>query len=348
MKKSIFLTLLLLIITNINANENFVYDDYLRHKAKKNGLVPIPGNTRKLLKIIKLEPTTKNKYKATVGQKLFFDPRLSKSGLISCNTCHNIALGGVDGIPVAIGDNWKKNPHDLNSPTVLNAVLNEKQFWDGRSKTLEEQASGPIQASPEMAASPEHVKNLVNSIPYYLKTFRKINNDMNYIPTIKDVAEAIAIYEKTLITPSPYDMFLERGLGALFKEEQKGLNLFIDKGCVTCHNGINLGGGMAMFPVVNKYKYASGDFKGNKNGLVKVPTLRNIDKTAPYFHNGKVWTLREAINIMADTQLGIELTKEEVVLIERFLKSLSGEIRKKEFINEELPIRTEKTELPKI
>ena len=319
-KISIILTTLLLSSSAVSAQT-------LQEKAFEAGLKPIPTDKEKLLKLIGLEKDEKTKQKVLLGQKLFFDPRLSKSGLISCNTCHNIGLGGVDGVEVAIGDQWKKNPHDLNSPTVYNAVFNKRQFWDGRSPNLEDQAAGPIQATPEMAATPEHVENIVNTIPAYLEAFRAIKDDNQYKPGIKDVADAIAKYERILVTPSRYDLFLNGNEDMLDKKEKEGLKIFIDKGCVSCHSGINLGGDMSPFPVVNPYKYASGDFKGDKNGMVKVPTLRNIAQTKPYFHNGKIWTLREAINVMADTQLGITLTKEENSKIESFLRTLDGQFK---------------------
>lgn len=333
-----FLQLLLILNISIFASENILI------KAKESGLKPIPSDKKKQFDLINNKKNKLTKEKFVLGKKLFFDPRLSKSGLISCNTCHNLGTAGVDGLSVAIGHNWAKNPHELNSPTVYNAVFAENQFWDGRNKTLEEQAQGPIQAEPEMNATKEHVKNLVNSIPEYKKAFEKIKKDNSFIPTIKDVADVIAVYERTLITRSKYDDFLEGKEEALSKDEKEGLGLFIDRGCVSCHNGIALGGTMQLFPVVNPYKYASGDFKGNKEGLIKVPTLRNIEETAPYFHNGKVWTLREAIEIMGDTQLGIKLKKEEVEKIEVFLKSLTGS--KPTIKYPILPNRTNQTDKP--
>jgi len=329
--------LVLTLTTTAQAEQNSIRDI-----ALKSGLSAIPDSSIKSNKLA-FQDKEPNLKEIELGKKLYFDTRLSKSGLISCNTCHNLAMGGDDGVSIAIGDRWTKNPHDLNSPTVLNAVFNKKQFWDGRSPDLEDQATGPIQATPEMAATPEHVQNVIMSIPEYLNEFRDLNNDKNYKPTIKDVGKAIGAYERTLITPSRYDKFLNGDSTSLTFKEQMGLRTFIDKGCVSCHSGINLGGDMSNFPLIGEYKYASGDFKGDKNGMIKVPTLRNIDQTAPYFHNGAVWNLREAIEIMAETQLGTKLSKRETSNIEAFLKSTNGNLKVELPI---LPVSTNKTEKP--
>ena len=317
----------------------------LADDAKAMGLAPIPQDTTALYKLIDNPDNPMNPAKVELGKKLFFDPRLSKSALISCNTCHNLATGGVDGVPAAVGHQWTANPHHLNSPSVYNAVFAEKQFWDGRSPHLEDHAQGPMQAAPEMAAAPEHVASVVNSIPAYVQEFRHAYRNKDMKPTFKDVADVIASFERTLVTPSRYDMYLDGCDKALSKEEKAGLKTFLDKGCATCHTGIAVGGGMQMFPLMGKYKYADlGDFKGDANGMVKVPTLRNVEETAPYFHNGAVWNLKEAIKIMGETQLGIELTDKEIASIETFLKALTGE--KPDVSYPQLPTRTAETPLP--
>ncbi len=319
--------------------------DELADKAKAAGLKAIPQNTLELVKLVDNPKNPINEEKIELGKKLFFDPRLSKSGLISCNFCHNLATGGVDGVPAATGHMWRHNPHHLNSPTVYNAVFASRQFWDGRDPDLEAQAQGPMQAPPEMAATKQHVEKVVNSIPAYVKAFRHAYSDQKMKPTFKDVADVIAVYERTLVTPSRFDAYLGGCDKALSKEEKAGLKTFIDKGCVSCHNGYAVGGGMQPFPLTGKYKYADvGDFKGDKNGMVKVPTLRNIEETAPYFHNGAVWSLKEAIEIMGETQLGVKLTKKEVASIETFLKSLTGDKPQVEFPM--LPARTDATPVP--
>jgi len=297
----------------------------LINDAKNAGLKPIPANKKALEKLTSnpANPTTASKVE--LGKMLYFEPRLSKSGLISCNTCHNLATGGTDGMASAIGHKWTSNPHHLSSPTVYNAVFYSQQFWDGRSPHLEDQAQGPIQAGPEMAAPKDHVTAVVNSMPEYVKAFQKAYGKDVKI-TFEKIADTIAVFERTLVTPSRYDAFLNGNSKALTKAEQKGLKTFIDKGCTTCHNGIALGGTMQAFGVAGQYKFANvGDFKGDANGLVRVPTLRNITQTAPYFHNGQIATLAEAIHEMGRIQLGVDLSSDEVASIETFLKSLDGQ-----------------------
>ena len=319
--------------------------DQLADQAKAAGMVPIPQKTAELYKLIDNPANPISAQKVALGKQLFFDPRLSKSGLVSCNFCHNLATGGVDGVPAATGHKWRHNPHHLNSPTVYNAVFASRQFWDGRAPDLEAQAQGPMQAPPEMAAAPEHVEAVVNSIPAYVEAFKHAYGNPDMKPTFKDVADVIAVYERTLVTPSRFDQYLRGFDTALSAEEKAGLKTFIDKGCASCHTGIAVGGGMQPFPLMGKYKYADvGDFKGDKNGMVKVPTLRNIEETAPYFHNGAVWSLKEAIKIMGETQLGVELNASEVASIETFLKSLTG--KKPEVVFPMLPARTDATPVP--
>ncbi len=293
--------------------------------AKKAGFTPIPTTMYKLSKIIDNPKNSLNKAKVELGKALFFEPRLSKSNLISCNTCHNLATGGVDGVSSAIGHKWTSNPHHLNSPTVYNAVFMERQFWDGRDPDLEAQAQGPMQAEPEMAISKEMAVKRIASMAGYQEQFNKAFGDNNI--TFKKIADAIGAFERTLVTPSRFDNFLDGNKTALSLPEQEGLRVFIDKGCTACHTGIGIGGSMQKFPLVKPYKYANiGDFKGDKNGMVKTPTLRNIAQTAPYFHNGAVWSLEEAVKIMGETQLGINLNEKETKSIVTFLKALDGEM----------------------
>jgi len=194
-----------------------------------------------------------------------------------------------------------------------------------------------------MAATKEHVKQVVNSIPEYKKAFERINKNPNYEPNIKDVADAIAVFERTLFTPSRYDEFLNGNEKALTEAEQKGLKTFIDKGCASCHNGIALGGEMQQFPLMGKYKYDDGKYHP-KDNMIKVPTLRNILLTRPYMHNGRVETIDEAIEIMAENQLGMKLTKEEIESIKIFFNALTGTIPTVKY--PELPVSTDKTPKP--
>ncbi|MBN2870545.1 MAG: cytochrome-c peroxidase [Campylobacterales bacterium] len=313
-------------------------------EAKTAGLKPIPANKKALEKLTSNPKNPTTAAKVELGKMLYFEPRLSKSGLISCNTCHNLGLGGSDGMSAAIGHKWKANPHHLSSPTVYNAVFYSQQFWDGRSPHLEDQAQGPMQAAPEMAAPKELVTDVVTSIPTYVTMFQKAYGK-NVNITFEKIADTIAVFERTLVTPSRYDDFLNGNKKALTAAEQKGLKTFIDKGCATCHNDIALGGTMQAFNITGEYKYMKvGDFKGDANGLVRVPTLRNVTETAPYYHNGQVATLSEAIKEMGRIQLGVELNDQETNEIETFLKALEG--KKPAIAYPMLPASTAKT--PKV
>ncbi|MCK9472719.1 cytochrome-c peroxidase [Sulfurimonas sp.] len=314
--------------------------------VKKAGLKPIPNDKKELLKLTDNPKNPITAQKTELGKKLYFDPRLSKSGFISCNSCHNLSEGGDDGIPAAIGHQWTANPHHLNSPTVYNAVFFTSQFWDGRDPHLEAQAQGPMQAAPEMSATPEHVVATVTSMPEYVAEFKKAYGKDVKI-TFEKIADTIATFERTLVTPSAYDDYLNGNDKALSSSQKEGLKTFIDKGCTTCHNDIALGGKMNVFNVTGTYKYQDvGDFKGDKNGMVKVPTLRNITQTAPYFHNGQYWELKDAIKEMGRIQLGADISDKEAASIEEFLKALEG--RKADVILPQLPASTSKTPKPDI
>ena len=312
-------------------------------KSKNAGLQAIPENNSELNKMIDPNHILTNA-KVELGKKLFFEPRLSKSNLISCNTCHNLGMGGVDGLAAAIGDNWTTNPHHLNSPTVYNAVFFDAQFWDGRSHDLEDQAQGPMQATPEMASPKALVEERINSIPEYVEAFKKAYGDKVKID-FTTITATIGLFERTLITPSRFDDFLNGKEDALSPQEKEGLNLFIDKGCASCHNGIALGGTMQPFELAAKYKFGNiGDFKGDKNHMVKTPTLRNITETAPYFHNGAIWNLADAVKEMGSTQLGIEISDEDASKIVTFFNALEG--RKPMITYPQLPKSTDKTPKP--
>lgn len=322
----------------------FAFGDALIKKAKNAGMKPIPSSQPELLKLIDNPKNPINNAKVTLGKRLFFEPRLSKSGLISCNTCHNLGMGGVDGVGAAIGHKWTANPSHLNSPTVYNAVFNDSQFWDGRDPHLEAQAQGPIQAGPEMAAPKSLVEARVNSMPAYVNEFKTTYGDDVKI-NFELITETIALFERTLVTPSKFDDFLNGNSKALSEAEKTGLKVFIDKGCASCHNGVGIGGTMQQFQVAKKYKFASlGGFQGDKNGMVKTPTLRNIEETAPYFHNGAIWSLSDAVKEMGSTQLGINISNKEAKQIVTFLKSLTGD--KGDISYPQLPVITNKTPKP--
>jgi len=315
----------------------------IAEKATKAGLKAIPNDKAALSKLIDPNGTITPE-RVELGKKLYFEPRLSKSGIISCNTCHNLGMGGVDGVEAAVGHKWTANPHHLNSPTVYNAVFAQKQFWDGRSPDLENQAQGPMQAPPEMDAKPELVEARVNSMPAYVEAFKKAYGDDVKIDFVT-ITKTIGIFERTLVTPSRFDDFLNGDEKALSDAEKEGLKTFIETGCTACHNGVALGGSMQKFPLFKPYKYADvGDFKGDKNGMVKVPTLRNITETAPYFHNGAIWSLKEAVQEMGRTQLGKEISDKDAEKIVTFLKALKG--RKPSITYPQLPEVTDKTPKP--
>lgn len=327
------------------AGSLFAMDDStLIKKAMDAGLQPIPQSQKEVLDLVDDPNNPITTEKVELGKMLFFEPRLSKSSLISCNTCHNLATGGVDGVPAAIGHKWTANPHHLNSPTVYNSVLNKVQFWDGRSPHLEDQAQGPMQAGPEMASPKELVVKRVTSMPEYAKLFKRAYGEDVKIDFEK-IADTIGVFERVLVTPSRFDDYMQGHPDALSKDEKEGLATFIDKGCTACHNGIAFGGTMQPFEVAGKYEFAKvGDFSGNKNGMVKTPTLRNVEETAPYFHNGQVWSLKKAITMMGSIQLGIKIEDKDAQKIETFLKALTG--RKPTIIYPQLPPSTATTPKP--
>ncbi len=270
-----------------------------------------------------------------LGKMLFFDPRISASHAISCNSCHNVGLGGVDAAEKSIGHKWQKGGR--NSPTVFNAVFNTAQFWDGRAKDLEEQAGGPMVNPIEMASPKEHVTEQLRGIPGYVAAFKAAFPGEASPVTLANAQKAIAVFEATLITPNaPFDRYLKGDASALDATQTAGLKLFIDKGCAACHNGINLGGGRyAPFGIVEKpgAELLPTDDKGRftvtktagDEYVFKVPTLRNIELTAPYFHSGRSWDLGQAVGVMAASQLGLPVTDEEAGKIVAFLGALTGD-----------------------
>ena len=332
------------VLTLAIATASIISASSLSDDAKNAGLTPIPASVSELMKLIDNPKNPITDAKVELGKKLFFDPRLSKSQIISCNFCHNLGEGGDDGVEASIGHKWTANPHHVNAPTVYNAVFFEAQFWDGRAKDVEEQAQGPIQAHPEMAATTEHVEAVVNSMPEYVNEFQNAYGKDVKISFTK-VTDTIGLYERTLVTPSVYDDYLNGKENAMTPAQKEGLNTFIQVGCASCHTGIALGGSMNAFNITGTYKYQKvGDFKGDANGMVKVPTLRNITQTAPYYHNGKVWSLKEAISEMARIQLGKKLSDKEVNSINEFMKALEG--RKPTVIYPMLPSSTATTPKP--
>ena len=293
--------------------------------------------------------------KVELGKKLFFEPRLSKSGWITCNSCHNLSTGGADNLPSSIGHKWFFGP--INSPTVLNARFNLAQFWDGRAKDLKEQAGGPIANPIEMGSNHKLTVSVLQSIPEYMQWFSELYGaDGMYEDekiTIDQVTDAIAAFEETLTTPnSRFDYWLKGYDEYISKAEKEGYTLFKDKACIVCHNGIGVGGNSYQkFGIAKPYDkdtHTPGRYNVTKEEkdkyVFKVPLLRNIELTAPYFHDASTFDLVEAVNIMAEYQLGLTLTENETSKIVAFLKTLAGE--QPSIIYPTLPPSTVTTPLP--
>jgi cytochrome c peroxidase len=285
-----------------------------------------------------------------LGKKLYFDPRLSKSGFISCNSCHNLSMGGTDNLKTSIGDHWQQGP--INAPTVLNSSLAIAQFWDGRAKDLKEQAGGPIANPGEMGFTHQLAVDVLESIPEYRIEFKQVFGKDKI--SIDEVTQAIAEFEKTLKTPnSRFDRWLLGEKDAITPTELAGYKLFKNSGCVACHNGEAAGGTSfqkmgIMEPYQTKNKVvglAAVTGKDADRFKFKVPTLRNVELTYPYFHDGEAETLTEAVDIMGRLQLGKKFTPEENAKIVAFLKTLTGD--QAGFLLPILPPSTDKTPSPK-
>lgn len=275
--------------------------------------------------------------KIALGKALYFENRLSKQGNQSCNTCHNLETFGVDNLPTSPGDDGTLGGR--NSPTVYNAALHFVQFWDGRAADVEEQAGGPILNPVEMGMPDEaSVVKRLKGIPEYVEMFKAAFPEDKDPVTFKNLTLAIAAFERTLLTPGRWDKYLQGDKSALTSAEKEGLDLFMKSGCITCHTGNNLGGHMYQkFGLLHPYwdftgstKIDEGRFEVTQNEadkyIFKVPSLRNIAKTAPYFHDGSVADLAAAVRIMAKTQLNKELTSDEINAIVTFLEALTGEV----------------------
>lgn len=273
--------------------------------------------------------------KAALGERLFADKRLSADGTVSCLSCHDLKTSGADGLRTAIG--VKGRVGTVNTPTVFNAHLNFVQFWDGRARTLAEQAAGPIQNPLEMASNWPDVLAMLAADPVYVALFQTAYGGEVSPPTVTD---ALAAYEATLVTPnSRFDRYL-RGQGdALTALEQAGYRAFLDLGCASCHQGAGIGGN--LFQPFGIFLSRPGAGSGaaselgrynvtglaSDKGVFKVPSLRNVALTAPYFHDGSVATLEEAVWWMGRAQLGRDLAAGDVAALSAFLRTLTGEWR---------------------
>ncbi|MBV7379700.1 cytochrome-c peroxidase [Maritimibacter dapengensis] len=333
-----------LLATSLLATPALAQDD-LRAEAAEL-FKPLPST----IPSVNENPITPEKIE--LGKALYFDPRLSASGVFSCYSCHNLATGGDDNLETSIGHGWQKGPR--NAPTVLNSVLNEAQFWDGRAADLAEQAKGPVQAGVEMANTPDNVVATLSSMPDYVTMFSAAFEGDDAV-SFDNMAKAIEAFEATLITPAPFDAWLNGDDAAMTDDAKAGLALFVEKGCVSCHEGVNVGGhgyypfgliekpGADVLPEGDKGRFAVTETVDDEYVFRAAP-LRNVGVTAPYFHSGKVWNLTTAVQIMAESQLGEALSDEEAAQIVAFLDALTGEVP--EVTVPPLPAETDATPRP--
>ena len=324
----------------------FAYADAVRDEAM-DIFKPVPSTTP----AVSDNPITPDKI--ALGKALFFDPRMSASGVFSCNSCHNLATGGDDNLETSIGHGWQKGPR--NAPTALNSVFNEAQFWDGRAEDLKAQAKGPVQAGVEMANTPDNVVATLNSMPRYVEWFTASFPGEADPVSFDNFAKAIEAYEATLTTPAPFDAWLNGDDNAMSADQIAGLELFMDKGCASCHNGVNVGGngyypfgliekpGADILPEGDKGRFAVTDTADDEYVFRAAP-LRNIAETAPYFHSGLVWDLKVAVQLMGESQLGEDLSDEEADQIVAFLEALTGDVP--EVVYPVLPAETAATPRP--
>jgi cytochrome c peroxidase len=273
--------------------------------------------------------------KVALGKLLFHDTRLSMNGTISCNSCHKLDSFGVDGEKTSLGDTKERGAR--NSPTVYNAALHSMQFWDGRAKDVEEQAGMPVlnpveHSMPNKAFVEKRLREVKDYAPLFAAAFPDEKQPVNY----RSMERAIGAFERTLMTPAPFDAFVKGDVAALTPEAKEGLALFMDVGCTTCHMGVSLGGTMFQkFGLHQDFRPLTGSTdadhglmdltkKETDKDIFKVPGLRNVAKTAPYFHDGSVADLGKAVDVMARTSLNKELTADQVKKLVAFLESLTG------------------------
>lgn len=297
-------------------------------------------------------PAPGSEDRVALGRMLYYEKRLSANQQISCNSCHQLDKYGVDGNPTSTGHKGQKG--DRNSPTVYNAAAHMAQFWDGRAANVEEQAKGPVLNPVEMAMpNDKRVVAVLKSMPAYVQAFKRAYPGEKDPVNFDNAARAIGAFERKLMTPSRWDDFIKGNQAALTDAEKAGFNKFTETGCQTCHAGALLGGNLYQkLGVVRNWSDTSdpGRYKVTKSEadrlVFKVPSLRNAEKTGPYFHNGKVATLREAVTTMADYQLGKTLKPEEVDSVVTWLNSLTGAIPADYIKEPALPKSTSATPKP--
>jgi cytochrome c peroxidase len=292
------------------------------------------------------------KAKVELGRMLYFEPRLSRDQKLSCNSCHDLAKYGVDNEPTSTG--FRGQHGDRNAPTVYNAAAHFVQFWDGRAKDVEAQAVGPMMNPVEMAMpSEELVVAVLKSIPEYVEAFKRAFPGEPDPVNITNAAKAIGAFERELMTPSRWDAFLKGDQSALSEVEKEGFLKFVDAGCAACHNGALLGGnsykrlGIAKaYPDKKDIGVAKVSKKADDRFVFKVPSLRNITKTGPYFHNGSVPTLDAAVTRMAEYQLGKPLSPADVKAITTWMNALTGRLPEELIRPPKLPASTDRTPKP--
>lgn len=333
-----FFTLLTLFFSACNLNPNnqpkspsLSIDEQNRlFKTAQSIFAPLP-------KFAATENNTFSEAKLKLGKLLYFDNRLSKNKNISCNSCHRLDLFGVDQLPVSPGDDGITG--DRNSPTTLNAALHFAQFWDGRAKHVEEQAGMPILNPIEMNIPSENfLLERLSATSLYPSLFQQAFPESEPAITYQNIQNAIGLFERNLLTPSPFDDYLNGNKNALNMDEKIGLQTFIEVGCASCHAGVAIGGNsFQKFGLFREYTHYTGSkhfdlgrFSVTNDpadkAVFKVPSLRNIAATYPYFHDGSVLKLEDAISIMAQSQLNKNLTATQVLSIQTFLNSLTGNL----------------------
>jgi cytochrome c peroxidase len=316
-------------------------------KAQLEMFTPLP-------EVMTSESNPITEEKVSLGRMLYYETRLSKAQELSCNSCHILTSYGVDGKPTSDGHKGQKG--DRNSPTVYNAAGQFAQFWDGRAADVEAQAKGPVLNPVEMAMPAEkQVVAVLKSMREYADGFKKAfpqdKDPVNY----DNMAKAIGAFERKLVTPSRWDKLLHGDQAALTNTEKAGFNDFMEAGCETCHSGTYLGGNQYQrlgnakpWPDSSDPGREKVTKKQSDHMVFKIPILRNIEKTAPYFHNGKVATLDQAISLMAEYQLGKQLSPQKVTSIGSFLASMTGDFPADYIKQPELPKSTSKTPKPEV
>lgn len=289
-----------------------------------------------LLKYTSDPGTTFAKEQVALGRALFFDPRITADGDVSCATCHQPALYGTDGRPKSIG--VKQRLHPRNAPTVLNAALYSVIHWRGDRNDLEDQAEQALTGAVSSGLDERDVTDRLQRIEGYAALFAAAFPTDSRPMTVKNMANAIVAYERTLLTPAPFDAYLAENVDALSPTARRGLETFINTGCVGCHSGVSIGGDIyRKFGIVEDYWSATGSLSIDKGRaevtknpddlyVFRVPSLRNVAMTAPYFHDGSVATLAEAVKVMGRVQLGVKLGDAEISDIISFLNSLTGDL----------------------